>query len=66
VPTPIIVAGTTLSASAVLDAMLVGDDPVVLMGNTVDEFMREMEADIADRAQQVAIQGEFVPWWRPG
>ncbi|SEH37967.1 hypothetical protein SAMN05192561_101296 [Halopenitus malekzadehii] len=35
--------------------MLAEDYPVLLMGNTVDEFMRDMEAEIAERAQQVAI-----------
>jgi len=28
---------------------------VLLMGNTVDDFMRNMEIEIQERAQQVAI-----------
>ncbi|MFB6266023.1 MAG: Mur ligase [Halodesulfurarchaeum sp.] len=42
-------------AGVVLDEMLAGDHPVMLMGNTVDDFMRDMEREIAERAQQVAI-----------
>ncbi|WP_211290166.1 hypothetical protein [Natrinema ejinorense] len=43
------------NAGAVLDEMLAGEYPVMLMGNTVDAFMRDMEAEISERAQQVAI-----------
>ncbi|MFB6352687.1 MAG: Mur ligase family CapB protein [Halobacteriales archaeon] len=39
-------------AGAVLDAMLAEGDPVVLMGNTVDDFMRDMEVAIAGRARE--------------
>ncbi|MFB6201848.1 MAG: Mur ligase [Halorhabdus sp.] len=41
-------------AGAVLDALLAEECPVMLMGNAVDEFMRDMEDEIADRATQVA------------
>lgn len=40
---------------AVLEEMLDEEYPVMLMGNTVDEFMRDMEAEISERARQVAI-----------
>ncbi|ELZ69335.1 Mur ligase family CapB protein [Haloferax prahovense DSM 18310] len=36
-------------AGVVLDEMLAEGDPVVLMGNTVDDFMRDMEGAIAER-----------------
>lgn len=42
-------------AGDVLDDMLSEEYPVMLMGNTVDDFMRDMESEIAERAQQVAI-----------
>ncbi len=42
-------------AGVVLDEMLAGDHPVMLMGNTVDEFMRDMDREITERAQQAAI-----------
>ena len=42
-------------AGAVLEDMLEEGDPVLLMGNTVDDFMRDMEAEISERAQMVAI-----------
>ena len=42
-------------AGDVLDEMLDGEYPVMLMGNTVDEFMRDMEREISERAQAVAI-----------
>lgn len=42
-------------AGEVLDEMLSEEYPVMLMGNTVDEFMRDMEDEISERAQQVAI-----------
>jgi len=38
--------------AAVLDRLLDRDRPVVLMGNTVDEFMRELDAEIDSRAQR--------------
>lgn len=40
----------TDDAGDVLDELLASGDPVMLMGNTVDEFMRDMEVAIADRA----------------
>ena len=36
-------------ASAVLSELLAGEQPLLLMGNTVDDFMRDMEAAIDDR-----------------
>ena len=42
-------------AGTVLDEMLDEEYPVMLMGNTVDDFMRDMEAEISERAQQLAI-----------
>lgn len=42
-------------AGEVLDEMLDEAYPVMLMGNTVDEFMRDMEAEMSERAQQIAI-----------
>ena len=42
-------------AGKVLDEMLAEEYPVLLMGNTVDDFMRDMELEIQERAQQVAI-----------
>jgi len=42
-------------AGAVLSEMLAEEYPVMLMGNTVDEFMRDMETEIAERARQAAI-----------
>jgi len=46
-------------AGSVLDALLAAGRPVVLMGNTVAEFMREMEAEIERRAERVdAPDGE--------
>ena len=44
-------------AGVVLDEMLAEGPPVLLMGNTVDDFMRDMEIEIADRARQAAIEG---------
>jgi len=38
--------------AAVLDRLLSHDRPVILMGNTVDEFMRELDAEINSRAQR--------------
>jgi hypothetical protein len=42
-------------AGEVLEEMLAEEYPVMLMGNTVDEFMRDMEDEISERAQMVAI-----------
>jgi hypothetical protein len=42
-------------AGEVLTEMLATAYPVLLMGNTVDDFMRDMASEIAERAQQVAI-----------
>jgi len=43
-------------AGEVLEEMLGGEYPVMLMGNTVDQFMRDMDAEITERAQQVVIE----------
>lgn len=43
-------------AGNVLEEMLAEAHPVLLMGNTVDEFMRDMEAEITERAQMAAIE----------
>ncbi|WP_199268376.1 Mur ligase family CapB protein [Halomarina oriensis] len=50
VDVPCTTHGRDEDAGAVLDEMLAEGDPVLLMGNTVDEFMREMERAIATRA----------------
>lgn len=42
-------------ADVVLDEMLAEGEPVMLMGNTVDDFMRDMADEIAERGQLVAI-----------
>ena len=55
VDVPVVTHSREEDAGAVLEEMLAEEYPVVLMGNTVDEFMREMEAEISERAQQVAI-----------
>ncbi|AZQ15109.1 Mur ligase family CapB protein [Halorubrum sp. PV6] len=39
-------------ASEVLEELLAVDQPLLLMGNTVDEFMRDMEAAIDDRLRE--------------
>ena len=36
-------------AATVLEEMLAEDEPIILMGNTVDEFMRDMETAISER-----------------
>ncbi|WP_081927149.1 Mur ligase [Halobellus rufus] len=43
-------------AGDVLEEMLAADLPVMLMGNTVDDFMRDIETEIAVRAQEAAIE----------
>jgi hypothetical protein len=55
VDVPVTTHDREADAGAVLDEMLAGDHPVMLMGNTVDEFMRDMDREISERAQQVAI-----------
>lgn len=44
-------------AGVVLDEMLSEGSPVLLMGNTVDDFMRDMETKISERAQRSVIEG---------
>ena len=55
VDVPVTEHDRTEDAGAVLEEMLAEGYPVVLMGNTVDGFMREMEAEIEERAQQAAV-----------
>ncbi|WP_089670485.1 hypothetical protein [Halobacterium jilantaiense] len=55
VDVPVTTHDRSEDAGAVLDEMLAGEYPVMLMGNTVDEFMRDMNEEIVDRAQQMAI-----------
>jgi hypothetical protein len=55
VQVPVTTHERTESASAVLDEMLDSDLPVFLMGNTVDDFMRDLESEISSRAQAAAI-----------
>ncbi len=43
-------------AGAVLDDMLEQGYPVLTMGNTVDDFMRDLEAEIETRATSAAIE----------
>lgn len=52
-------------AGVVLDEMLAEGLPVLLMGNTVDDFMRDMETEITQRAQRSAIEGGTEEWRRP-
>jgi hypothetical protein len=42
-------------AGDVLDDMFEEDNPVLTMGNTVDDFMRDLEEGISERAEQAAI-----------
>lgn len=42
-------------AGEVLTEMPSEEYPVMLLGNTVDDFMREVESEIAERARAVAI-----------
>lgn len=44
---------TTERPGAVLDAALAEDRPVVVMGNAVPEFMRDLEAEIERRARAI-------------
>lgn len=51
VDVPVTQHSSAEDAGTVLDEMLAEDDPVLLMGNTVDEFMRGMELAIAERVK---------------
>ena len=42
-------------AGEVLEDMLAEEYPVMPMGNTVDDFMRDMEDEIAERAREMAV-----------
>lgn len=57
VDVPVIEHDRTEDAGEVLDEMLAGEEPVLTMGNTVDDFMRDLEIEIEERAQMVAIEG---------
>ena len=46
----------TEDAAAVLDEMLEEGYPVVTMGNTVDDFMRDLEDEISVRANTAAVE----------
>ena len=56
VDVPVTTHESSEDAGAVLDEMLADEYPVLLMGNTVDDFMRDMEAEIGERATQVAVE----------
>lgn len=43
--------GPDEDAGVVLDETLAEAFPVMLTGNTIDAFMRDMEAEISERAQ---------------
>ena len=58
VDVPVTTHGRDENAGEVLEEMLAEDYPVMLMGNTVDDFMRDMEAEISERAQQIAVGEE--------
>jgi hypothetical protein len=47
--------GSDADPAAVLDRLLSHDRPVILMGNTVDEFMRELDAEIDSRARRRSL-----------
>jgi hypothetical protein len=49
VDVPVTEHDSSEDAGTVLEEMLAEGDPVLLMGNTVDEFMRDMELAIAER-----------------
>ncbi len=42
-------------ADTVLTELLSGTEPVIIMGNTVDEFMREFEQEITTREKEVSV-----------
>jgi hypothetical protein len=44
--------GADEAAESVLGDLFAHGDPVLLMGNTVDEFMRELESEVAERAHE--------------
>lgn len=56
VDVPVTTHSRNEDAGEVLDEMLAEDYPVLLMGNTVDDFMRDMESEISERAKQTAIE----------
>lgn len=53
---PVVEHDRSEDAGEVLEEMLATDYPVLLMGNTVDEFMRRMDEEITERAHQVEIE----------
>jgi hypothetical protein len=50
---PVVSHGTDSEPAAVLDAALKAGNPVMLMGNTVTEFMRSLLAEVDARAERV-------------
>jgi hypothetical protein len=55
VDVPVMTHSRDEDAGEVLDEMLAEKYPVMLMGNTVDEFMRDIEDEISERAQQIVV-----------
>jgi hypothetical protein len=64
VDVPVIQHSRDEDAGVVLDEMLSEGSPVFLMGNTVDDFMRDIEIEISERAQRSAIEGTTQEWQR--
>ena len=56
VDVPVVEHDREEDAGAVLDEMLEEGYPVLTMGNTVDEFMRDLEAEITERATRAAVE----------
>lgn len=56
VDVPVVEHDRSEDAGKVLDDMLATEYPVLLMGNTVDEFMRRMEETITERAQEKVVE----------
>jgi len=57
VDVPVTEHAPTEDAGVVLDGMLDEGLPVLLMGNTVEEFMRDMQREIDRRATAAAVEG---------
>ncbi len=56
VDVPVVEHNRSEDAGEVLDEMLATEYPVLLMGNTVDEFMRRMENEIMERSHQADME----------
>jgi hypothetical protein len=61
VEVPVTLHDADASAGDVLDDLLTEEKPVVLMGNTVDDFMREMEEAIGTRVKR-RREAESIGW----